>query len=374
MLTQSQPQQNHLMFDRVARNHIKNGYFPTDEATLAGIADRLDIGGSEVRIFDPCCGEGLALETLADYLTACGSRCRTFGIELDRQRADAATQRLEHLVRADIENCILQAKTVGLLFLNPPYGFAAKDQLDNRKAQRLEEVFFAKTAGVLQTGGILVLIVPTQALTEGFCREIASYFTNIRIFKAGVDTYRQVVIMGIKAANRSQIGKKLVQQQTQTLLASEHAEDIGSEADCCYEVPPAAVKPFKPLCFEVSADVLAEELPALHGQTLWPHFGHWFGAHLVQEKRRPLCALGQWHSALALAAGQVSGIVTAADGRRLLVKGSTHKTKMVTTAEEYDAQDRLVVTTTALDRFVPSIRAVNLTKGSPEYGEVLTIR
>lgn len=180
--------------------------------------------------------------------------------------------------------------------------------------------------------------------------------------------------MGIKAANRSQIGKKLVQQQTQTLLASEHAEDIGSEADCCYEVPPAAVKPFKPLCFEVSADVLAEELPALHGQTLWPHFGHWFGAHLVQEKRRPLCALGQWHSALALAAGQVSGIVTAADGRRLLVKGSTHKTKMVTTAEEYDAQDRLVVTTTALDRFVPSIRAVNLTKGSPEYGEVLTIR
>lgn len=66
--------------------------------------------------------------------------------------------------------------------------------------------------------------------------------------------------------------------------------------------------------------------------------------------------------------------MTAADGRRLLVKGSTHKTKMVTTAEEYDAQDRLVVTTTALDRFVPSIRAVNLTKGSPEYGEVLTIR
>ena len=245
--SQSQPQQNHLMFDRVAYNHIKNGYFPTDEATLAGITDRLDIGGGEVRIFDPCCGEGMALETLAGHLTACGSRCRTFGVELDRQRAAAAAQRLEHLVRADIENCILQAKTVGLLFLNPPYGFAAKDQLDNRKAQRLEEVFFAKTAGVLQTGGILVLIVPTQALTEGFCREIASYFTDIRIFKAGVDTYRQVVIMGIKAANRSQIGKKLVQQQTQTLLASEHAEDIGSEADCCYEVPPAAVKPFKPL-------------------------------------------------------------------------------------------------------------------------------
>ena len=155
---------------------------------------------------------------------------------------------MEHLVRADIENCILQAKTVGLLFLNPPYGFAAKDQLDSRKAQRLEEVFFAKTAGVLQTGGILVLIVPAQAMTEGFCREIASCFTDIRVFKAGVDTYRQVVIMGIKASNRSQIGKKLVQQQTQTLLAFEQAEAIVSEADCCYEVPPAAAKPPAACC------------------------------------------------------------------------------------------------------------------------------
>ena len=38
------------MFDRVAYNHIKNGYFPTDDATLAGITERLDIGGGEVRI------------------------------------------------------------------------------------------------------------------------------------------------------------------------------------------------------------------------------------------------------------------------------------------------------------------------------------
>ena len=81
----SQPQQNHLMFDRVARNHIKNGYFPTDEATLAGIADRLDIGGSEVRIFDPCCGEGLALQTLAGHLTACGSRHAAFGAPCPRR-------------------------------------------------------------------------------------------------------------------------------------------------------------------------------------------------------------------------------------------------------------------------------------------------
>ena len=136
-------------------------------------------------------------------------------------------------------------KPSGLLFLNPPYGFAAKDQLDNRKAQRLEEVFFAKTAGVLQTGGILVLIVPTQALTEGFCREIASYFTDIRIFKAGVDTYRQVVIMGIKPPTAAKSARNWCSSKPKPCWLLNMPKTSAAKADYCYEVPPAAVKPFE---------------------------------------------------------------------------------------------------------------------------------
>ena len=147
-----------------------------------------------------------------------------------------------------------------------------------------------------------------------------------------------------------------------------------SAADCCYEVPPSPEKSFRPISFKVEAAGLAGELAALGSQTLWPHFGQWFAETLSPDKRRPLCALGQWHAALALAAGQVSGIVTAADGRRLLVKGSTYKTKVTTAEEQYGDDGNITVTTTALDRFVPSIRAIDLTVGSDGFGDVLTIK
>lgn len=369
-------EKNHLMHPRVVHNHLDHGYFPTDNGTLSAIASRVDIDtpGAEVRIFDPCCGEGLALQMLAAHLQGCGAECRTFGVELDHDRAEASMRLLNHVIQADIENTKLQPGAVGLLFLNPPYGRTVKDQLSPDKSQRLEEVFFSRTFPSLQAGGVLVLVVPTQSLSEAFTYEIATRCTDVQIFRAAVDTYKQVVIMGTKPAKSNAVGKKLADSQQRLLLDFEHALPVDAPPVRSYRVPTAPAKTFRPLCFTVDAAVLASELEHLHSQTLWPHFSQIFSKAIVPEKRRPLCALGQWHAALALAAGQVNGIVTAADGRKLLVKGSTHKTKVLTTSEEYDSKDRLVVTTTATDRFVPSIRAVNLTEGAPEFGCILTIK
>ena len=220
-----------------------------------------------------------------------------------------------------------------------------------------------------------MLIVPVQSLSESFTREIASRFTELRMYRAAVDTYKQVVIFGIKPRLRADIGRSLAKRQQAVLMQPENALPIReTAADCCYEVPPSPEKPFRPISFKVEAAGLAGELATLGSQTLWPHFGQWFAEALSPDKRRPLCALGQWHAALALAAGQVSGIVTAADGRRLLVKGSTYKTKVTTTEEQYGDDGNITVTTTALDRFVPSIRAIDLTVGSDGFGDVLTIK
>lgn len=366
---------NHLMHPRTAHNHADNGYFPTDAATLGGIAARLDIAGGNIRIFDPCCGTGEALAVLAGHLAGCGAQCGSFGVELDKERARAAAAVLDCVVQGDIENCILQARTVGLLFLNPPYGFSAADNLSAGRTKRLEEIFFERTVPVLQDGGILVLIIPEAALTDRFTAEIASRFTEIRMYRAAVYTYRQVVVFGRKAGNRSSIGKILAKTQQQVLLQPEAAVPVHqAEADYWYEVPAAAAKPFRPLNHSVEADGLADELAHIGNQTLWPHFGRFFREDCVLEKRRPLCALGKWHAALALAAGQVSGIVTASDGRRLLIKGSTHKTQVSSTEEQVREDGSVQYVTTNLDRFVPSIRAVDLTADSPGFGDVLTIK
>lgn len=372
----SEKKQNHLMHPRVVHNHLDNGYFPTDYGTLAAIADRLDLAqaGGSIRIFDPCCGDGSALAYLATHLTECGAECTTFGVELEQERAKTAQGNLDFVIQSDIENTKLQTGGVGLLFLNPPYGTEVKDQLSTQKAKRLEEIFFNRTFPSLQAGGVLALVVPTQSLSEAFTFEIATRCTNIQIFRAAVDTYKQCVIMGTKPDKYGSIGKKMADSQQRLLLDYAHALPADAPPVSSYHVPTATGKVFRPLAFKLDPLVLTEELRQHHNQTLWSHFGQLFGSSIAPDKRRPLCALGQWHAALALAAGQVNGVVTAADGRRLLIKGSTHKTKAVTTAEEYDAKDRLVVTTTAIDRFVPSIKAINLTEGSSDYGRVLTIK
>ena len=115
----------------------------------------------------------------------------------------------------------------------------------------------------------------------------------------------------------------------------------------------------------------ADEVGRLQG--LWPALDTHLGA-AQQSLRPPARALSHWHLALALAAGAISGVVTSKTGKVLVVKGDTHKEKSLTT--EYTERDDGSVAETRIltDRFVPVIRAWDMTPGSPTRGEVLTIR
>ena len=72
--------------------------------------------------------------------------------------------------------------------------------------------------------------------------------------------------------------------------------------------------------------------------------------------------------------GAISGAVRSRTGRVLVVKGDTHTEKTLHT--EYTERDDGSVAETRIltDRFVPVIRAWDMTPGSPTRGEVLTIR
>lgn len=58
-----------LMFPRLARNLAKNGYYPTDEATLERTLALLEPSNNgHMHIIDPCAGEGVALAEAAHHL------------------------------------------------------------------------------------------------------------------------------------------------------------------------------------------------------------------------------------------------------------------------------------------------------------------
>ena len=49
--SQNSSQQNSLMFPRVAHNYADLGYYPTDDATVMGVCQRLDTRFEKIRIF-----------------------------------------------------------------------------------------------------------------------------------------------------------------------------------------------------------------------------------------------------------------------------------------------------------------------------------
>ena len=93
----------------------------------------------------------------------------------------------------------------------------------------------------------------------------------------------------------------------------------------------------------------------------------------VRAHRRPLCQMTDWHLALALAAGQVSGVVTSKQGQVFVIKGIyKDRTSKVSSRANDDGEVTEVRTLT--DCFIPAIRALDFTPNSDTFGKAFIIR
>jgi tRNA1(Val) A37 N6-methylase TrmN6 len=372
-----------LIHPRVARNFIKNGYFPTDEPTLERIASALEpaVPGGTLRALDPCCGEGAALQTLANHLQACGALVNSFGVELDEERAWHAKTLLGTVAHADVHDVRISERSFGLLFLNPPYGDLVADAAHTGSAkeggrQRHEKIFCRRSFNLLQPGGVLVLIVPYYVLDADLSTMIARHFERVQVFMSPEQQFKQCVLFGVKRRPGSPdaaLVKRLVafaEGEGQQALPEHWPEEP-------YLIP--ATREGEELAFSVlrlDARQLASELAedgssALAHHTLWPRFTQLMRRHDMQAKP-PLRAMSDWHLALALAAGQIGGVVHTNDGRRLLIKGRTHKAKDTQIVRESGPDGAITETRVLTDRFVTVIKAIELTPGE-NLGRLVTI-
>lgn len=77
-----------LMFQQLAYNFVKNGYYPTDPVTIEMILDKLvPCNAGSMRIIDPCAGEGSALAECQHVLhqPLNDQTVETFGVEYNEQ-------------------------------------------------------------------------------------------------------------------------------------------------------------------------------------------------------------------------------------------------------------------------------------------------
>lgn len=363
-----------LIFSRLARNFVKAGYFPTDEVTLERIGRMLALpSAGHVRMLDPCCGEGTALADVRQLLnderqSDSTSTVEAFGIELDAERAWHAKQLLDRVLHTDVHDAVVKMRSMGLLFLNPPYGYGVSDKAGQRelhadaeKAERLERTFLRKTVPYLAYGGVLVYIVPHYALDEEIRAYLVRNFVNLRVFMAPEQQFKQCVIVGTRC--KPVYAPKGSQQPLIDAQASQEGAPVLPDVWMHepYVIP--AVQADQEVDFHavrIDEAQLKNELAKYQHMTLWDglqgHFAQTRGAC-----RPPLRDLTPWHLALALAAGQVVGKIQSDAGRTFLIKGDTFKRKERQVSVEVDDKGNASQTTVMLDRFVPVINAIELT-------------
>lgn len=365
-----------LMFQQKALNFAKNGYYPTDSETMVRIVSALSpCTAGEMRILDPCAGEGNALSKCEWHLGA--GRTSSFGIEYDEKRAWHAKAKLDGCIHADLQHCVISRRSFGLLFLNPPYGDLVADKAETGFVQnhrpRLEKLFYQLSASALQLNGILVLIIPVYSLDKELSHWIANSFDDVQVFAAPEQRYKQIVLFGKRTLSENlshikSVKDKLIQIGAGKIFAPELPSMWFSEK---YTVPAAPQTEVKFFTSRLDARQLLDEINNNPG--LWDQFHQRFGSNIMPP-RRPLMSLSEWHLALSLAAGQVSGIVTSTDGRIYIIKGDTYKDIQISKTYEENDNGDCIETTVHLDKFVPVLKALDMTPQSLTFGEVLTVR
>ncbi len=367
-----------LMFPRLANNFAKNGYYPTDEKTVERMLtflNPLEDDQSYTQIFDPCAGEGVALAEIKHRLSQ--HQTRAHGIEYDAERAYHAKNLLDVCIHGDVQDCIIKRNQFGLLFLNPPYGDLVSDQaqLSDKRTkgrQRLEKLFYQHTFQSLVFGGLMILIIPDYTLDKEFAGWITKHFTDLSVFRACDQQFKQLVIFGVRRRTRGLInsaGKRDALLKT----VIDELEEIPMLTEPRYCIP--NINSETPLVLtKMEASQLSEELnQAGSSRGMWGDFNLIFKS-TAHTTRRPAMDLTDWHLALALASGHVTGFVKSDDGQSsLLIRGNTYKDKKVETVVQEDGKGNFSETRIHTDRFVSVIKGIDTSRRST-FGDIVTIR
>ncbi len=324
----------------------KGGYYPTPDRVADRIAAMIAPvavdEGSDVRILDPCCGTGAALEVLkrriTDPSTSTGE-LTAYGVELHSDRAEEAAGRLDHVLNTDLFATSIANGAFSLLLLNPPYDF------DSGDTKRTEHAFLMHCTRFLDEGGLLVYIVPRNRLAVS-ARYLAGNYRGIDCYafpEPERELFDQVVLFGRK---KREPHAEPHQERLIAAVAHEGAP----------ELPEAPVSPLyvrvdyrKDILFanRVVDPVVAAREARVRGlwakpevrDAIWP---------VEEEYTRPLMPLRKGHMAMLVAAGFLNNLVLRNRDGDVLVKGKTAKIAVPLEDDDSVIRERMTTTVNVL--------------------------
>ena len=181
-------------------NSVKLGFYPTDIEHVKMIKKALVFPDNKVNLFDPCCGEGFALEKLA-----LNENADTYGIELDGIRRTNAETRIKRVGFGSFFASRVSYESFHGIFLNPPYLSIIGE---NGSKTRSEKRFLVESMYNLMQGGVMIYIIPYYRLTMDICTILCNNFENISVYRfldSEFSKFKQVVVFGIKKVREENI-------------------------------------------------------------------------------------------------------------------------------------------------------------------------
>ncbi len=277
---------------------VKMGYYPTDIEHVKYLQQGIEFPDDiSVNLFDPCCGCGLALHTLAEE-----NNCTTYGVELDRHRAEEALTRLDRVAFGTYFRSRISNESFHLMLLNPPYLSVMTEGGNN---SRSEKRFLIDSISHLIYGGMLIYIIPYYRLTTDICRVLCDNFEDLTVWKfmgEEFKRFKQVAIMGKRIKRRD--GSGLVSELAELALKPDSIAEISELPSNHYSLPKIeqTVELFKGA--EFNAAELAEQLSRSKS------FSRLFEKSKPDsEIKRPLLPLNIGQVGLIGGSGLINGLV-----------------------------------------------------------------
>ncbi|MCM1194221.1 MAG: DUF6094 domain-containing protein, partial [Acetatifactor muris] len=311
---------------------VKMGYYPTDIEHVNYLSRGIEFPENiTANLFDPCCGCGIALRTLAD-----GNNCNTYGIELDRHRAEEALTRLNRVGFGSYFRSRVSNEAFHLMLLNPPYLSVMTEGGNNTRS---EKRFLVDSISHLLYGGLLIYIIPYYRLTPDVCRILCDNFDDLTVWKfmgEEFKRFRQIAVMGIRRKRRD--GSGLAEDFASLALEPEHLPELAELPENRYSLPAREkkVELFKGAEFNVAE--LAEQL----GRSA--SFSRLFEKNkLDSDVKRPLLPLNLGQVGLIGGSGLINGLVECDTPH--IIKGRIVKENNVNREENLNSKGDLTSTT-----------------------------
>ena len=277
---------------------VKMGYYPTDLEHIKLLANGIAFPeDTSVNLFDPCCGCGLALRTLAGE-----NNCHTYGVEIDRHRAEESLSRLERVGFGSYFRSRISNEAFHLMLLNPPYLSLMTEGGSNTRS---EKRFLVDSLSHLMYGGLLIYIIPYYRLTPDICRILCDNFDDLTVWRftgSEFKRFKQAAIMGIR--RRRQDGSALVPELASLVLQPDQLPELTELPENRYRLPDEEkkVEVFKGAEFNVAE--LAEQMKRSTS------FSRLFEKNkLDSSSKRPLLPLNIGQVGLIGGSGLINGLV-----------------------------------------------------------------